>query len=200
MIPKWKLPNKVIQNLTIADFFFWGGYGLISPLLSIFIVEQIPNTTIEIATIATSLSYLPRVFEIPIGSIMDKIKGNTDELSFLSIGNLLAGISSIVLALSTDIIHIYIAQLLFGLGVAIQLPAWRILFTQFIDKGKEGKDWATTDTLTSASLTGSMFISGILAMQWSIRTVFVIAGILSIISSIFPIFIRPYIARRDHKV
>jgi hypothetical protein len=52
--------NKIVKYLILADIAFWTGWGLVSPVFAIFIVEKIQGGTALVVGIATAIYWLFR--------------------------------------------------------------------------------------------------------------------------------------------
>jgi len=68
--------NKVIKILVFSDLVLLFGWGLITPILAVFILESIKGGDAKVAGIAVGLYWLIKsVFQIPIANFLDKTKG-----------------------------------------------------------------------------------------------------------------------------
>ena len=82
-----KSVSSVIRYLTLADLFVAGGFGLIGPIFAVYIVETIPNAGVDIVGIATMIYLVTKSLgQIPMGNLIDKIKGERDDFWFLFFG------------------------------------------------------------------------------------------------------------------
>jgi len=61
--------NKVVKILVLSDFVLLFGWGLIAPILAIFITQQIQGGDAKVAGIAVGIYWLLKsIVQIPIGS------------------------------------------------------------------------------------------------------------------------------------
>lgn len=75
--------NKIIKYLILSDLIFWTGWGLISPVFSIFIVDMIEGGSIFVVGVAVAIySILNSLLRIPIGMFLDHYKGEKDDFYF----------------------------------------------------------------------------------------------------------------------
>src|SRR6188474_3273298 len=112
---KYKI-NPIIRTLILTDFIYWAGNNFIVPIFSIFIIEKVIGGTIEAAGLAATLYLLTRsLAEIPVGMLIDKKKGEVDDLFFLVTGSILQGIMYISFAYVQSVNQLYLAQILLGL-------------------------------------------------------------------------------------
>ena len=95
--------NRVIRFLTLSDFIWVSGSGLLGPIFAIFIVDFIIGGDEIVAGIAASIYLFTKsILQIPAASIIDKIRGEKDDFFILFIGSLLAA--------SFPILYLFINQ------------------------------------------------------------------------------------------
>jgi len=200
--------NKVIRVLIISDFFLNCGWGFLGPIFSIFIVQNITTgSTAEGAKVAgfaalfywASKSFL----QIPLGRYLDKNHGEKDDFLFMVIGTFLTGLVPFGFLIAFLPWHIYLSQILHGIGMAMTLPSWLAIFTRHIDKGKEAFEWGMESTSIGigAGLTGA--IGGIMVAIFGFKIVFLLVGAFTIFSTLLLLVIRKEMASKtpiEHKI
>lgn len=175
--------NKIIKYLIFADIAFWTGWGLVTPVFAIFIVDKIQGGTALVVGIATAIYWLFRsLLVLPSGKTLDKYIGEKDDYLFLVVGNFIAALVLFGYIFAIYPWHIYILQAFYGVGIAMGLSGWRAIFTRNIDKGKEASEWALDDTSLSLGTAAAGVISGLLVTKMGYTITFSIAGILGILS------------------
>jgi len=94
--------------------------------------------------------------------------------------------------------HIYILQVIQAVGMAMVFPPWLAIFTRHIDKGKEAFEWGLNSTTLgfSAGIAGA--IGGILVAVVGFNIIFILVGILNIVSSCVLLLMRKEIRPKDH--
>jgi len=183
--------NKIVKYLILADIAFWTGWGLVTPVFAIFIVERIQGGTALVVGIATAVYWLFRsLLVLPSGKVLDKYIGEKDDYLFLVAGNLIAALVLFGYMLAIYPWHIYLLQVFYGIGMALSLAGWRAIFTRNIDKGKEASEWALDDTLLSFGTAGAGIISGLLVTELGYSITFAIAGTLGLLSVILLLCLR----------
>lgn len=188
------LLNKIIKTLIISDFFLNLGWGLVSPIFAIFILENITRDPLKAAEVAglSALFYwiAKSLFEIPIGYLLDKKHGEKDDFWFMVLGTFITATVPLGYIISTTPGHIYFWQVMHAVGMAMSLPSWLAIFTRHIDKGKEGFEWGveTTSIGLGAGIAGGL--GGILASMIGFNKIFLLVSTLNIISGICLLFIR----------
>jgi len=199
-----KAINKVVKVLIFSDFFLNLGWGLISPIFAIFILENITKDPIEATTVAgfAALSYwiTKSVLEIPIGRYLDKNDGERDDLVFMVAGTLITAIVPIGYLFSSEPWHIYFFQVIHAVGMAMSIPSWLAIFTRHIDKKKEAFEWSmeTTSIGLGAGVAGGL--GGVAVGMFGFDTIFIGVSLLTLLSALSLIFIKDSIFPRDKNV
>ncbi len=204
--PLPKIINKLIKTLIISDFFLNLGWGFLSPIFAIFILEKIANNgpaqAAQIAGLSALFYWIPKsFFEIPIGIYLDKKHGERDDFWFMVIGIFIIAFVPIGYFFSTAPWHIYFFQVVYAAGMAMALPSWLAIFTRHIDKGKEAFEWGmeTTSIGTGAGIAGGL--SGILVAVLGFKMLFVFVSVFTIISAILLLFVKNSVSQRgDHVI
>jgi MFS family permease len=175
--------NRIVKYLILTDVAFWTGWGLVTPIFAIFIVDRIVGGTAMVVGISTAIYWLFRsLLVLPSGKILDKYAGERDDYLFLVAGNFITTLVLFGYVFAVFPWHIYILQAFYGLGMAMGLAGWRSIFTKNIDKGKEASEWSLDDTLLSVGTATAGFISGLLVTDIGFTNTFIVAGILGLVS------------------
>jgi MFS family permease len=183
--------NKIVKYLILADIAFWTGWGLVSPVFAIFIVEQIQGGTALVVGTATAIYWFFRsLLVFPSGRLLDKYIGEKDDYLFLVVGNLISTLVLFGYIFAVYPWHIYILQAFYGIGIAMGLSGWRAIFTRNIDKGKEASEWALDDTSLSLGTAAAGITTGLLVTKMGYAITFGIAGTLGMFSIILLLCLR----------
>lgn len=183
--------NKIIKYLILTDIAFWTGWGLVTPVFAIFVVNRIVGGTALVVGIATAIYWLLRSLMVyPFGVILDKFKGERDDYLFLVAGNFIAALVPFGYVFATLPWHVYLFQVFYGLGMAMSLGGWRAIFTRNIDKGREATEWSLDDTLLSLGTAAAGVLSGLMVTELGYTFTFVAAGIFGLISVVFLLCLR----------
>lgn len=180
--------HRAIKALTLSDFGVWSGSSLIATIFPLFVIGQIQGATVTDAGISSML-YLgvAALVNIPLGRWMDKKKGYIDELTVLAISNFIRGITLIGLAFVSTLPLLYLSQIILSIAKSMNTMSWRILFTKFVDINNMGKEWGIYDTIMSIGFAIAAFLGGYLGENLGFNIVILIGGIMSLISTIFPL-------------
>lgn len=197
-----KLINKIIKTLIVSDFFLNLGWGFLSPIFAIFILEKVTHgSPIEAATVAglSALFYwIPKsLLQIPIGIYLDKNPGEKDDFWFMFIGILLIAFVPIGYIFSTAPWHIYLLQVIYAVGMAMALPSWMAIFTRHVDKGKEAFEWGleSSGIGTGAGIAGGL--SGVLVALIGFKALFIFVSGFTVLAALLYLLIKNHVSSRD---
>ncbi|HUV47273.1 MAG TPA: MFS transporter [Candidatus Bathyarchaeia archaeon] len=176
--------NKIIRSLIISDFCLFFALGLLSPIFAVFILQNIENK-IAVIGYAVSCYWITRVIMvIPLSRLMDKLKGEFDEYSFMVIGTFLISLIPLFYIVSSQPWHIYLLQIANGLANSIAVPAWRILFTNHIDRKIVGFEWSLEDVGVGIATALSAAIGALVADKFGFNILFVAVSFFGIIGAL----------------
>ena len=182
--------NKILRTLILSDLFILSSFGLINPILAIFLLKEISGATVSSIGIAVTVQLFVRaLLQIVIGKWADCEKGNCRELYALFIGSIIISLIPLGLAISTTMTHIYIGQIIFGIGGALTYPSWRVIFTRYMDSNRAGYEWGVYDTIVSLGVACAAALGGFIAERYSFRYLFVIVSIMSFLGTSFLVYI-----------
>jgi len=195
--------NKIVKILIAGDFFLNLGWGLLSPVFAIFILENLvkgnPAEAAKVAGFAALAYWIAKsCVEIPIGRFLDKIAGEKDDFWFMFIGEIIVASVPLGYLISTEPWHIYAFQIVHAVGMAMALPSWLAIFTRHIDKGKEAFEWSmeTTSIGLGAGIAGGL--GGILAGYFGFKVLFLLVSGLTFFAAILLLVIKNDVSsRRD---
>jgi MFS family permease len=126
--------TKRAKLLAATDLILASAFGLILPILPIFLIDKISNATLLTVALAYSIFLTAKAFFSWIfglflthGDYMLRIK------SGLFFGSLFIAITPIAYLFSTNMSHIFMAQILLGLGFAFMKTSWMHLTHQTIE-------------------------------------------------------------------
>ncbi|MBI2049910.1 MAG: MFS transporter [Candidatus Staskawiczbacteria bacterium] len=197
-----KIINRIVKVLITSDFFLNLGWGLLSPVFAIFILENIATQSVseaaKVAGFAALFYWITKSFlEIPIGHFLDKKHGEKDDFWFMVTGTFITALVPIGYLFSSFPWHIYFFQVIHAVGMAMTLPSWLAIFTRHIDKGKEAFEWgiATTSIGAGAGIAGG--IGGIVAGIFGFEALFIFVSIFTALSAVLLLFVKDNVFARD---
>jgi hypothetical protein len=196
--------NKIVKYLILADIAFWTGWGLVTPVFAIFVVDRIQGGTALTVGIATAIYWgLRSLLVFPIGVMLDDYKGERDDYLFLVAGSFIASLVPFGFIFAHYNWHIYMLQFFYGLGLAMSLAGWRSIFTRNIDPTRAAAEWSLDDASLSMGTGLAGLLSGILVTKLGYDISFAVAGTLGLLSVVLLLVLRKEISgvfnRRFHK-
>ena len=172
--------KSVIKLLILSDIFLVTGFGFISPILAIFIKDNLIGGTIASAGIASAIFMLIK----SIGQIAVAKKFNPkDRIPLLLSGTFFIALVPFIYAYSTQIWQLYLAQVLYGIGAALSVPAFMNVFILNVSRKKPGLEWSIYSTLVGFGSAVAAFLGAQLANTWGFRPVFFLNGALAMIGA-----------------
>ncbi len=176
--------NKVIKVLVFSDLFLNAGWGLISPILAVFIIGNIKGGSVEVAGMAVGIYLLAKSFlQIPIANYLDMNHGEKDDYLAMFLGTILAAITPIIFIFSTLPWHIYVAQGIHALGMAMAVPSWYAIFGRHITKRREALCWGLDSTSIGLGAGLSGIVGGFLAESFGFIPLFIGVSVLSFVAA-----------------
>jgi MFS family permease len=192
--------NKVIKYLIYSDIVFYTGWGLISPIFAIFIIENIQGGTVFVAGLAASIFWiLKSILRVPIGVFLDNHKGESDDYFFMVFGLFIASLVPLGYIFSTLPWHIYVLQAIYAVGMAMSLSGWSAIFTRHMDKGRESTQWGINGSSLGIGTGIAGALGGWAVTRFGFTYVFFVVWILGLIGVILLLAIRKNILKKDGK-
>ena len=183
--------NRVVKFLVLSDLFFIGGWSLISPIFSIFVIEKIAGATlISVGLIAATYWLIKSIIQIPVANYLDKNDGEKDDFYALVLALLLGGAAAFTFSISTKLWHVFLVQAIYAVAMALYVPSWYGIFSRHLDKSRFSFDWSLDSTVVGLAAFVASMLSGILANFFGFPFVFLMVGFLSIIGAMV-IFLVP---------
>lgn len=177
--------NRVVKRLVASDFILNFAFGLMAPIFAIFILKNVAGSSLRVIGLATACYWIARTLStVPLSRFMDKTDGERDEYYFSIAGSFIISSIPLFYILMKVPWHLYLIQAMYGLANSMAIPAWRILFTDHIDKGKTGFEWSLEDVAIGIAVGLSAFLGSILAEKFGFKTVLVLLSSLSYLSTL----------------
>jgi len=170
--------NRTLKLLIISDIFVFGGMGLVSPILAIFIKDNLVGGTIIAAGVASMIFLITH----SLLQLLFAYKFNPrDRLWMIWVGTALIALVPFGYIFSTHIYHIYLVEFIFGIGAAFAYPSWSSLFTSNLEKGKRGFQYSIYSSSVGIGTAITAGVGALLAEKTSFQLVFGLTGLLAII-------------------
>lgn len=172
--------QKELKILLLSSALFMLAGGLFGPIYAIF-VEEIGG---DILTAGTAYS----VFAIAAGILIFFISRWEDHVKhqekLVIAGYFLSCLGFLGYLLINQTWHLFLVQIVFGLGEAIGTPAYDGLYSKHLDKGKFVSEWGLWESMAYIITGIAAAIGGVLASIYGFKFIFVIMFLLSLIGLI----------------
>jgi MFS family permease len=186
--------NKTMRLLMLSDIFVLTGFGLIQPILAIFINGDVDGGTVLTAGLASTIFLVTKsLVQLPFGRYIDS---HTRKTRWLMIGTMLMA-SVPILYLSADSIHrIYLAEAIYGLGSGLAYPTWLGLWSTNMDKGRESFQWSVYSTSTGLGTAATGTLGAAIASVLGFNATFIFAGLMCLLGC-FTLFILEKMSAKE---
>jgi MFS family permease len=183
--------NHVTKIVLIFDLVIALAWGLVTPIMAIFIVGSINGGNAEVAGIATGIYWIVKSFlQTPIGNFLDKNHGEKDDFWALFLGTVLGAIAPIGILFSTLPWHLYAWQVFSAVCMAFVIPSWGGIFIRHIGKGQEGFLYGLDSTAIGLGAGIAGVVGGVLAEVLGFETLFIGVAILQLLSGLLLLLIK----------
>lgn len=183
--------NRIIKYLLVSDFIFWSGWGLVSPILAIYVVRQIQGGSEMVVGIATAIYWiLLSILRVPLGVYLDSKGSEKLNYYYMTAGLFAASFISFGFIFVTLPWHLYVLQAMHAVAMVANFTGWSALFTRHIDKGREATEWGLDATSVGIGTGVSALVGSWAAAQFGFKMVFVFVGLLGLIGSFLLLLIK----------
>jgi MFS family permease len=175
--------NRTMKLLLLSDIFVLTGFGLIQPILAIYINDGgVTGGTMLTAGMASALFLFTKsMVQLPFGHYVDK---QSSKSKWLILGTLLMAAVPIIYVSANSIYHIYLAEMIYGLGSGLAYPTWLGLWSANLDKGRESFQWSVYSTSTGLGTAATGAGGAALASLAGFYATFIMAGLLCLLGCV----------------
>ena len=178
--------NRTMKLLLLSDIFVLTGFGLIQPILAIYINGGVTGGTMLSAGLASALFLFTKsMVQLPFGHYVDK---NSNKTKWLILGTLLMAGVPIIYITANSIYQIYMAEIIYGLGSGLAYPTWLGLWSANLDKGRESFQWSVYSTSTGLGTAATGATGAAVASQVGFYATFIMAGLLCLLGCLALIY------------
>lgn len=196
------LLNKIsplIRILITSDMLIVGAIGMFAPLYALFVENKIVGANEFVIGLSISIYLVSRsVLQIPLATIIDKIKGEKDDYLFLVLFSALMGVTHLGFLFVNRVWQLFLIQMLLGIFTAITYPSYMAIFTRHVDSNMEGTEWGVYYTFTDLSSAALAALGGFLANSYGYNALIITVSALVIFGALILIPIKPYLYKRAH--
>ncbi len=184
-------PNQLIIKLIASNFFLNAGWGFIGPVFAIFITDQVSGGSIQTVGLAVAIYWVVKSTIQPfLAQKMDKVKGDSDDLSYLAKGMVITTLVPLLYIFSTAVWHVFILEAIRGVGMALVVPSWNGMFTRHIDKNWEAYTWSLQSTALGFAAAFAAAFGGMIAAFIGFKAIFVLVFLFGAMSTATLFFIK----------
>ena len=170
--------NRIAKYLIYSDLVFYTGWGLISPIFAIFILQNISGGTAFVAGLSSAIHLIVRsTTRIPFGIASDRDKSQKTAYKFMFLGLLIAALIPFFYIFAKTPLHIYILQAILGVSLSASTAGWTCIFTKHMDQGKESTEWGIDAVAVGLGPGIAGAIGGLLVTYFNFNYVFIAVGI-----------------------
>jgi MFS family permease len=186
--------SPVIRVLIISDILVLSGFGLIAPIFAVYITDTVKDGSVEVVGIAAMIFLLTRSLgQLPVGYIVDRIKGEKDDYSWLLLGSIITSFIPLLYIFTDVSWELYIVQFIYGLSQAMTYPSWFAIFTRHVDHNREGMEWGVYNTMVDLGGAAVAGLGGYIAYSFGFVPLFVVVSALSFVGAFWLITLKPYL-------
>lgn len=190
--------NKVIKIMVTADMFFYGGWGLITPILAVYLINNIKGGNVEIVGISVGIYWiLKSIIQIPLAYYLDKRRGEKDDYYVLIAGMIVVSLVSLGYIFISLPYQLYILQAIYALGMAMIIPSWAGIFTRHIEKRREAFCWGLESSGFSIGAGVGGIVGGIVANSFGFVPLFIAVSIIGLTSTALLMLVKKSILPKE---
>ncbi len=169
--------NKTLKLLIASDLLVFLGFGLIAPILAIYIKDSVIGGSLAAVGLMSTIFLITKtIFQL----FFSRAFGPKHRFYMVCIGTFLIACVPFIYVFSTNVWHFYIAQFVYGLGGGLAFPAWFSLFSTHLTKGKEGFEWSIYSGLVGGGAGIAAYFGSILATHLGFTVTFFVSGTLAL--------------------
>ncbi|MCL5073561.1 MAG: MFS transporter [Actinobacteria bacterium] len=183
-VPSHFQVNTIVKAFIISETFLWSAWNFVTPIIAIFVANDISGGNVEVAAMAFSTYLVVRViFELISGRYL--LKANELMKFFISIfGLLLMSAAYIGFSMTTNILSLFLFYGIMGAGLGMASPAKNSLFSTHLDKNKEPIEWGMYDAAVFMGMALSTALGGFIAKIYGFQILFVLSAIINFLGII----------------
>ncbi len=172
--------NKNTKVLLFADVTWFFGEGMLGPLFAVF-TQRIGGDILNIAGAWATYLIVTGLLIVFIGKISDKI---VDKEKLVFYGYILNAVLTFGYLLVSNPFQLLMLQAGLGVAAAMATPTWDALYSKYENKETDGFTWGLADGISQLSTGLAIIIGGLVVVYFSFTALFIIMGVIQIISVI----------------
>lgn len=169
--------NKLF--LAMFSFFVLSG-AMLGPIYAIF-VKELGGDILAAGSAWAIFMIVSGVGIFFMGRLQDKFKSNKN---FIILGYLFTSLAYLGYFFISNIIQLFLVQVLLGIGEMIVVPARDSFYTKYLDKKKMASQWAAWESLWFIIAGIAALVGALIADRFGFKVLFMVMFGLSIIGLI----------------
>jgi MFS family permease len=160
--------HKQLKLFLVGNSFFTLALGMIGPIYAIFVQEI--GGDILAAGASWAIFMVVSGFGIFLmGKFQDKIRRDKP---VMIIGYSLTALGFLGYYFVSDVAHLFMVQVLLGLGSVVYIPAIDSFYTKYLEKGKYASEWAAWEGIYFIITGVGAIVGAFLAKTFGFRNLF----------------------------
>ncbi len=173
--------SRIIRLFIVSDLFLWGGWGLIAPIFSVFVIREVEGATLVTVGIGAAIYWIVKsIIQIPVAKFLDRRPGERDDFYTLLLGLVLAGVVAFAFVFVRAPWHLYLVQFLQAIAFGLYIPAWYAMFSRHLDRGRYAIEWSLDSSGIGIGAGVAGLVGGSVAAFIGFKAVFVLASLFSL--------------------
>lgn len=170
--------------MVVSDLVMYSGWGLITPILAVYILDKIEGGNVQVAGIAVGIYWVVKALvQVPLAHWLDKNHGEKDDYYSLVGGIALSSLVPLAFIFASQPWHMYVLQGVHAIGMAMVIPSWAGIFTRHIQKKREAFCWGLDSSALSIGSGVGGIVGGILAKVFGFTPIFILVSLMGFISA-----------------
>ena len=186
--------NRTMKLLMLSDIFVLTGFGLIQPILAIYVNQDIVGGSVLTAGIASAIFMLTKsLVQLPFSKYLDT---HGRKAKWLIFGTLLMALVPLIYLTSRSIYQVFLAELIYGIGSGLAYPTWLGLWSVNLEKGKESFQWSLYSTSTGIGTAATGAAGAAIADLSGFTTTFLLAGLMCALGCLLLFYLESKMAEK----
>jgi len=195
----WK-SNPIIGSLLVSNILSNTGWAFVSPILAIYVVNNIEGGTIQVIGICYFIYWIVKsILQLFISRSLDAVKGEGDDYMVLLLGQFLDVLVPLGFLFAHTPVELYLIYLIYGIGDALYIPPWNAIFTRHVNPNRVSFQWSLDSSGFNLGAAFAIVIGSSLAVAFGFRTVFALVAVAEIIGLVIIGKMRPYFVGKKKK-
>jgi MFS family permease len=190
--------NRIVKIMVTADMIFYAGWGLISPILAVYIIGAVRGGNVGVVGIGVGVYWiLKSIVQIPLAYYLDNNHGEKDDYYVWIVGMVIVSLVPLGFIFISLPYHLYILQAVYAIGMAMIIPSWSGIFTRHIEKRREAFCWGIESSGFSIGAGVGGIVGGIVAEKFGFIPLFLAVSIMGFASTVLILFIKGNILPKE---